>query len=77
MARRRTAKLRRQGNSRVVGGRCIAEGCPHDAVTIIVLEGEPRRLCEQHGLAVEMQLRRNEAAAKVKAREETEERLGL
>lgn len=81
MARRRVRKIRRQGAHarEPIGGRCVAEDCPYLAVAEVYVAdaGRDLRLCEQHALAVEMQKRRNEEAAKARRREETEEKLGI
>lgn len=62
-----------------LGGKCEAAECPEDAVTTVFIpdDGRDHKLCEQHALAVEFQMRRNEAAARERRREEAAERLGI
>jgi hypothetical protein len=82
VARRKIQRLRRAGvvvGREPIGGKCEAAECPHDAVAAVFIpdSGRDHRLCEQHALAIEMQLRRNRQHAKAMKRQETEERLGL
>lgn len=80
MASRKAQRWRRLGARRdPVSGRCEAAECPESAVALVYIPDDDRRhrLCEPHALAVEFQMRRNKAAAKVTARQRAEEKLGI
>jgi len=81
VATRKRRKWRRTvGEGREpIGGKCEAAECPEDAVAEVYIpdDGQTHKLCEQHALAVEFQMRRNEAAARKRKLDETAEKLGL
>jgi 8-oxo-dGTP pyrophosphatase MutT (NUDIX family) len=81
VARRQIQNRRRRGDTgpEPITGACEAADCTFPPVTRLFIPDAERKvtLCRQHAGAVEMQMRRNEAATKEAARRETEERLGV
>lgn len=80
MATRKRRKWRRQPHEgREPIGDCEAANCPENAVTEIFIpdDGQHHKLCEQHALAIEFQMRRNKAAAREKRQQEAAARLGI
>lgn len=81
VASRKRQKWRRTvGEGREpVGGKCEAAECPEDAVAEVFIPDDQRvhKLCEQHALAIEFQMRRNAAAARQRQLDEAAKKLGM